>query len=75
MIKLFYIATLSVVMGYSVVNATTEAPPAANKEIIRPIKKVRTFLRAPLQGCIIDPSAIEESTLKCVNQRKKWLHI
>jgi len=75
MIKLFYIATLSVAMGYSVVNATTDSPPPANKEIVKPVKKIRTFLPAPLQECNIDPNAIEESTLSCVNQRKKWLHI
>ena len=75
MIKLFYIATLSVAMGYSVVNATTDPSEPAAKEEIRPIKRIRTFLPAPLQECQIDPNAIEESTLKCVNQRKKWLHI
>jgi len=75
MIKLFYISTLSVIMSYSVVNATTDSARLDNKEIIRPIKKVRTFLPAPLPGCIIDPNAIKESTLSCVNQRKKWLHI
>lgn len=75
MIKLFYITTLSVLMGYSVVNATTNSVPIDNKEIVRPIKKVHTFLPVPLQECVVDPNAVEESTLKCVNQRKKWLYI
>jgi hypothetical protein len=46
-----------------------------SKEIIKPIKNLRTFLPAPAPGCIIDPNAARESTLRCVNQRKKWLHL
>ncbi len=77
MMKILVISAISVVMGYSAVNATNTSGvnPDENVDAVRIPKKTPIFMRTPQRECLIDPVAIKDSTLKCINQRKKWLYL
>ena len=75
MLKVIHIFVVVIMMSYSASNASDSVTEPPKKPEIVEIKKVPTFIPVPTKRCVVDISEEESGLQRCVNVKKKWLHI